>query len=402
MSAPGRKELSPAATLFAMRSISRHLGAWITLAVLLVAGSAAMAISASSGSGGTPGVPSIGLGSKAATAQRQSGYIFGLDYADQLPEETAAAVESGVGDAPAVGAGWIRIDLAWYRVQPSADSWNWSSFDRSVAAAKAHGLKVLAILDQPPAWARAADCVRQQWCPPADATQFAAFAAKAAQRYPAGEVGGWEVWNEENLAAYWPGGPDPAGYGALLRATSTALHAIQPSARVVLGGLALAGTDGISTSPADFLAGVGKAGDLSYADAIGYHLYTYPNPPGGTSAFTDIDKGSDSLVAVLQRYKAGSTPIWITEAGAPVYDAAEDPDAAQPATQAQEQAQAAYATELVAAATSDPHVKALFWFSDIDLPAQQLYFGLRRADGTARPALTALQSAIAAYQNSHS
>jgi hypothetical protein len=380
-----------------MRSISRHLGAWITLAVLLVAGSAAMAISAASGGGTAQGNPLTGqYGS--STAGAHNDFVFGLDYADQLPEEPAAGLAARVADASDVQAGWIRIDLAWYRVQPTPQTWDWTSFDRSVAAARTHGLKVLAILDQPPTWARAASCAGNQWCPPADDTQFAAFAAKAAQRYPASVVPAWEVWNEENLTAYWPDKLNPNGYAALLRATSTALHAVQPTAQVVLGGLAVAGTDGVSISPADFLDDVGKAGALRYADAIGYHPYSYPTEPAGASAFTSIDTGPDSLVAVLNRYQVGTTPIWITEVGAPVSGAAQDPDAAQPATQAQERTQAGYATALVATVAADPHIKALFWFSDIDLPGQQLYYGLRRANGTARPSFTALLQAIVGYR----
>jgi hypothetical protein len=380
-----------------MRSISRHLGAWITLAVLLVAGSAAMAISAASSGGTTQNSPLAGQGSQSA-AKKNSTFIFGLDYADQLPEESAAGVTARVADAADVQAGWIRIDLAWYRVQPTPQTWDWSSFDRSVAAAKADDLKVLAILDQPPAWARSASCTANQWCPPADDTQFAAFAAKAAQRYPASVVPAWEVWNEENLAAYWPDKLNPTAYSALLRATYTALHAVQPTTQVLLGGLAVAGTDGVSISPADFLDDVGKAGGLSYVDAIGYHPYTYPTEPGDASAFRAIDSGPNSLVAVLDRYEAGATPIWITEVGAPVSAAAEDPDAAQTATKAQERSQAVYAAALVAAATADPYVKALFWFSDIDLPGQRLYYGLRRADGTARPSFAALRQAITTYR----
>lgn len=242
-----------------MRSTSRRPGAWIALAILLVAGCTATAISVTSGSGASGPSPLI-THSTANAASGQSQFIFGLDYADELPVTGDAELSRDVGDAVAVHAGWIRVDLAWYRIQPTPTTWDWSSFDRTVAAARADGLTVLAIVDQPPAWARTPSCATQQWCPPADDTQFAAFAAKAAQRYPATEVGAWEVWNEENLAAYWPGGPDPAGYSRLLAATATAVRAVRPSARLVLGGLALAGDDGTTLSPAQFLSDAAKTG----------------------------------------------------------------------------------------------------------------------------------------------
>jgi polysaccharide biosynthesis protein PslG len=327
------------------------------------------------------------------------GFIFGLDYADALPTETGTALGNSLDDADEVGAGWIRVDLAWYRIEPEAGRWDWSSFDRTVSYAKARGLKVLAILDQPPAWAREASCAADNWCPPADDDAFAAFAAKAAQRYSPDVVGAWEVWNEENLAYYWPGGADPAAYAAMVKSTAIAVHAVRPHAELVLGGMAVSGSTDSNLSAHDFLLGVAQVDALQYVGAIGYHPYSFPQMPGGAAAFTEIGVGPNSLAAVLDQYGAAGTPIWITEAGAPISPAAE-PGSSAAAVTAAENLQAEYASALVAAATGNPDVKALFWFSDIDLPAQQLYYGLRRADGTARPAFTALHKAIEAFENS--
>lgn len=375
-----------------MPSTARRFGPWIAAAFLIVVGSVAMAVSA------LPGKPH----QEAVHIQQSTdtGFVFGIDYADQLPVESGSELASSLADPGAVGAGWIRIDLAWYRIQSSPDSWNWSSFDRVADYAKAKGLKILAILDQPPAWARTPSCARQLWCPPKDVAQFAAFAARAAQRYPADVVAGWEVWNEENLGSFWLGGADPQGYGALLKATSTAVRTVQPTARILVGGLAVSGSDGVDASAQDFLLAIARSGFLHYATAVGYHPYTFPAPPTSAKAFSGISTGPGSLASILDQYGQASMPIWLTEGGAPVSDAAGDPDAAGSATKSQERQQAAYATDLVTAATENPHVKALFWFSDIDLPEQHLYFGLRRADGSARPSLTALRDAISAYEES--
>jgi hypothetical protein len=366
---------------------------WIAAAVLIVLGSVAMAVTS------LPSGPAKAPAAVYTPRPSANGFVFGVDYADELPGQPESGLSRSLDDAYAVGSGWIRIDLAWYRIQPAPQTWDWSSFDRVAAYAKARNLRILAILDQPPAWARTSSCATRIWCPPKDATQFAAFAARAAQRYPQSVVGAWEVWNEENLGAYWADGPNPASYGALLRATATAVRAVQPDAEIVLGGLAVAGSDGTNLSAQDFLVTLGLAGTLRYASAIGYHPYSYPAMPGTAKAFAAIGTGPGSLAAVLNQYQANSTPIWLTEAGAPIGRAAQDPTAADPDTRHEEQLQAAYATELVKAATANPHVKALFWFSDIDLPAQHLYFGLRRADGTPRPSFTALENAINAYEN---
>lgn len=369
---------------------ARRLAPWLVAAFIIAIGSVAMAVSA------LPDKPQ--QQSVHIVQSTDDGFIFGVDYADQLPEESESEIGRSLDDPGAVGASWIRVDLAWYRIQPSPGSWDWSSFDREVAYAKARGLRILAILDQPPAWARVHSCAKQIWCPPKDDTQFAAFAARAAQRYPADVVGAWEVWNEENLGSYWLGGPDPEGYGALLKATSIAVRAVQPKARILIGGLAVAGSDGTNLSAQDFLLDVARSDFLPYASAVAYHPYSFPTAPAAAKAFADISTRSGSLSSVLDQYRQSSMPIWLTEAGAPVSGAASDPDAADPATKNQERLQAAYATDLVAAATANPHVKALFWFSDIDLPGQNLYFGLRRADGSDRPALTAFKNAIAAHR----
>ena len=375
----------------------RRPAPWITAIAVLVAACVAFAISAldkpsagsAAGSAITP-TPHVG---------NRDGFVFGIDYADQLPADTSAQVTAGLGDAVTVGAGWIRVDLAWSRVEPRRGTWDWSSFDRTTAAAQRAGLKVLAILDQPPAWARQSSCANEVWCPPASDADFAAFAGEAVRRYPSNLVAGWEIWNEENLADYWPGGPDPAAYTALLQATSTAIRVTQPEAEIVLGGLAVAGSDGVTLSAADFVSEVAKRGGLGSVSAIAYHPYTFPKSPTGSSAFAAIGTGSDSIAAVLDRYGQSSMPIWLTETGAPVSDAGGNTVAARIAASLEEKEQAAYASQLVAAATSDPHVKALFWFSDIDLPNQNLYYGLRRADGGDRPSLTALQNAITAFES---
>jgi hypothetical protein len=327
-----------------------------------------------------------------------NGFAFGIDYADELPADSDAALNAGLSDAQTAGAGWIRVDLAWYRIEPEKGTWNWSSFDRTAAFARQKGLRILAILDQAPAWARESSCATKLWCPPADDAEFAEFATQAVRRYPSDVVSGWEVWNEQNLAAYWAGGPDPAGYTALLKAASTAIRATQPQAEIILGGLALAGTDGVTISPEDYLTDVAERGALKYVSAVGYHPYTFPTLPSKAAAFTAIGTGPHSLAAVLDRYDAPSMPIWLTEAGAAVTGAATDPRSSGTGAQIEEQEQAGYVTDLVRTATGNPHVKALFWFSDIDLPAQHLYFGLRRADGTDRPALHALAQAISAYR----
>jgi hypothetical protein len=55
------------------------------------------------------------------------------------------------------GARWLRFDINWNVVQCRGPrSWNWAPSDRVVAAARARGIEVLALITYTPAWARPA------------------------------------------------------------------------------------------------------------------------------------------------------------------------------------------------------------------------------------------------------
>jgi hypothetical protein len=60
--------------------------------------------------------------------------------------------------------------------------------------------------------------------------------------------------------------------------------------------------------------------------------------------------------------------------------------------------QAQIVTTTVQVATADPHIKALFWYSDVDLPNSGMYYGLTTASGVRKPAFDALKAAITAYR----
>src|SRR2546421_7283932 len=97
--------------------------------------------------------------------------------------------------------------------------------------------------------------------------------------------------------------------------------------------------------------------------------------------------------------------VWATEYGAPTagpgvtattsdyqLDAAPD--------HVSEDLQAVMASESVELAKSSPAIGALFWYTPTDggtdTSSRENFFGLRRFDGTPKPAYSALQEAIAA------
>ena len=322
---------------------------------------------------------------------------FGLAYGATLIAESDAALASSLNDAVAVGAKWIRVDLPWDAIQPASPTqYDWQKFDRVVTATSVRGLKIDAVLNDPPYWARQSVCKNLQSCPPADFTAYAHFASVAATRYAPRGVHTWEIWNEPNIGA-WAPKPDPAAYEKLLVLAAKALHAADRHAFVILGGMAAVATNPSLNylSTFSFLSTVASLGGTRYIDAVGFHPYSLPVAPASAPNFQTISSARDNLVGVLQQYGTPNVPIWLTETGAQVNFGVANLPPAQVATASALQAQATYATQLVAYVKGNQNVAADFWYSDQDDPSAALYFGLRGADGKARPSFTAFRDAIA-------
>ncbi|MBM9622022.1 cellulase family glycosylhydrolase [Streptomyces zhihengii] len=335
----------------------------------------------------------------------------GIAYGNTLVSMPDAELAAALDDVVSLGGGWVRADLAWRDVQADGpDAYRWHLFDRVVEAARARDLEVLPVLAYTPPWARPDGCASDK-CAPADPAAFAAFAGAAAARYAQRGVHIWEIWNEPNLVRFWQPAPDPAAYAVLLREAGRALRAADPAARVVLGGLGAAPSGGGDIAQTEFLAEVCERGGNRLVDAVGYHPYTYPDltaVAGHTTAWDAVAGGPDSLEGVLAAYGTPGLPVWITETGAPTGGpgTASDgsPAASGPAaTHVTEARQAAVAADVVRAAAADPVVGALFWYSDRDLGTDRStnedFYGLRRSDGSPKPALGALRRAIGALRD---
>jgi hypothetical protein len=114
-----------------------------------------------------------------------------------------------------------------------------------------------------------------------------------------------------------------------------------------------------------------------------------------------IDSSSDSLESMLEKYGHPNTPFWITETGAPTKgDGAAAAGNTVSATHVTPDRQAALATAIIGTETKDPRIAAIFWYSDIDVPSSDLFYGLLNSNGTPKPAFGALKSAIAQYRAS--
>ena len=352
------------------------------------------------------GVQAASSGRPALAAATASGPRFGLVDGGLL-SDTPAQLDAALSDANRIGVTWLRAQLSWAATEPSPGAYRWAAFDRLVQAAAAHHLSVLALVDFTPAWAAPAGC--QLWmCAPADPGAFAAFAGTAAARYAPRGVHTWEVWNEPNSRGFWAPRADSAAYTSLLEATARSIRRADPGAFIVSGGLAPEPDANGNISPVKFLQAVCSSGALAAVDAVGVHPYSYPVPPDYPAAWNAWQQMADTSVSersVMTACGAGGKQLWATEYGAPTGGpgaeaTASNLDLAAHPDHVDENLQAAMATASVRDTRADPWLGALFWYSGQDAgtasTTNENFFGLRRYDGSAKPAWAALQAAMTA------
>ena len=116
-----------------------------------------------------------------------------------------------------------------------------------------------------------------------------------------------------------------------------------------------------------------------------------------------MESGETSLRSVLRAYGSAGMPIWVTEIGAPTGGPGTSSNGSlasiKPSTtHVTEARQGQIASDAIRTASTAPHVAALIWYADRDLStdrsANENFYGLRRADGSAKPAFAAFRAAI--------
>lgn len=323
---------------------------------------------------------------------------------------SSSQIASDFADAVSLGVGWVRFDVPWSAIGTTPSTDDWSQVDTIVHMANTYHLGVLGILDSTPSWGAETPGCAGAWCAPQPAA-FAAFAAAAAARYAPLGVHDWEIWNEPNNVMFWQPTPSAAPYAALLAGTAPAIRRADPSAVIVSGGLAPEATDAQGdVAQLSYLSGLASDGALAYVNAVGYHAYSFPVPPGvyePWSAWSQIAATPTSFESILAAAGYPALKVWITEYGAPTNGPGTEATTANgygltlspPPDHVDEALQATMATQSVQLAQASPVIGSVFWYSNIDLGTStttaENFYGLRDAAGTAKPAYGALQVAIA-------
>lgn len=249
---------------------------------------------------------SIGVASPGpalAAEPAESGSRYGVNE-PHLKWHTPGTIDRELAEMRAAGIRKIRVDFAWPDLEPARGTWDFSRMDVAVEKCQRYGIEILGILLFSPAWANGTSWFT---APPTDMEAWREYVSTVCARYR-GKVAAWEVWNEENINAFWSTGPDPLEYVKLVSAAAPEIRAADPAATVVMGGVA--GLD------PDYLSACLEAGIAEHVDAVCYHPYT------STLAFwtlAPLEAHCRQIVTWLREQIAKHTDrpvqIWLTELG---------------------------------------------------------------------------------------
>ncbi len=199
---------------------------------------------------------------------RVSRDFFGMNA--QLVEQAAQAGKLDYAGHQAaqiaeLGVGFVRSGFDWAAIEPNAPagarhSYEFSGVDGWVATLARNHLRWLVTVKGGPIPDWAANPSAKAACgtnsPPRGTADYAALMDALVRRYGRGgsfwsdhrelpyePITEYEVWNEPNFGRLWCPRPDPAAYARLYLAARAAVHAVDPRALVLVGGLAAFATD---------------------------------------------------------------------------------------------------------------------------------------------------------------
>lgn len=319
--------------------------------------------------------------------------------------QSPAQIKADLAAIKNTGVRWVRLQFDWSKLEPygpglsasNQGTW-WAHTDTLVDAARAQGLQVLGIIDYTPRWAAAPGCNfgdhNGMFCAPRSAAEFGAFAGRVAAHYAPKGVHTWEIWNEPN-SPYFFQPVNAANYVALLKAAYPAIHAADPGAFVVSGGLSphgdLGQTPNDPYSPINFTKAMYAAGAKGFFDALGHHPYPpMPHEPmSGTIGWNALMQ-TTWLHDIMVANGDGAKQIWGTEFGAATGSSSMSVSEAD---------QARYIRDELVQWNLWPYTGPLFVYelrdSANDPSDWGANLGLTHVNGSAKPALSTLTSVIA-------
>jgi hypothetical protein len=227
------------------------------------------------------------------------------------------------------GFKWIRQEFPWEDIEiegkgifqdhrQGRDISSWAKYDHIVDLAEEYGIEIIARLDNPPAWSRAAGNEAGTLAPPDDYNDYGDFVYAVVSRYK-GRIKYYQIWNEPNIYPEWGERPvDPEAYTELLKVAHTRAKEADPEAVILSAGLAPT-TEMTPENLMDlvFLERMYDAGAREYFDIMSVQGYGLWNGP--TDRRVHPNRANFSRVMLIRelmvRNGDAHKPIWASEVG---------------------------------------------------------------------------------------
>lgn len=212
---------------------------------------------------------------------------------------------------------YLRQPVSWAQAEPTEGQFDWTKFDAIVNGATARGMRVIALINDTPEWARRASELNYPDAPPANLERLSTFLTALATRY--GEsLSFYQIYDRPNLPVNWGGSaPSPSEYTELLSIAYNVLRSINTESRVILAELDPYGAD---TQPGNDLAYLNQLYDVGaapYFDIAAFRLDGGSRSPSDrTVSETRINMSRAIAMRELMIEQGdGAKSIWATRYG---------------------------------------------------------------------------------------
>ena len=237
--------------------------------------------------------------------------------------------EDEYGLAKNAGANAHRLGVSWLEAEPVAPVAGQHVYaeaylerlDLRYSALRALGMTPILVLQSAPRWAQPRDSLGLYVCPsctdyvePDDRNigDWHWFARMVARRYPDAV---FEIWNEPNQKWAYKPAPNAQRYERLYAVAYNGIKAEDPTAAVLVGGVAGAGTtNGWQIKTGDFIRQLYVHGIKHHAPdfRLGLHLYPGGYELGQGSGWA---QGWNDALSPLREYDDAAREVWMTETG---------------------------------------------------------------------------------------
>ncbi len=231
-----------------------------------------------------------------------------------LTKYAPEALPRELAQIAAAGFVWVRQPFYWAEIEPERGTFDFSRYDPIVAALAAQPtLRLVAVLESTPTWARRREAQGSFYAPPTNVEHFARFARTLAARY-ADQIDFYQIWDEPNLYDRWGGlDPQPAEYAALLAAAYPAIKGNDLSATVIAAGLAPTVEQGPrNISDLSYLRALYAYGAQDYFDAAAGKPYGFNTSPEDRTVDSNVLNFSRLILLreVMQQNGDGHKALW--------------------------------------------------------------------------------------------